>query len=172
MDRSFSKQDRPFILRVSSTYRATIATATGTIPVDPSDDAGDGGGTSQGVSPEARTTDPNGHTPVSLRLTAVHRACHLPSKENHRGRRWICGQLAAASSRTSPPHNNYGLSLQNPMVDPKRTLSAVESIAVRKRTSVFALRPSDPRPRGGDCRPGTCGRFALQRAVSCPWKSR
>ena len=54
MDRSFSKQDRPFILRVSSTYRATIATATGTIPVDPSDDAGDGGGISQGVNPDCR----------------------------------------------------------------------------------------------------------------------
>ncbi len=87
MDRSFSKQDRPFILRVTSTYRATIATATGTIPVDPSDDAGDGGGTSGGVSPKPRATDPNSHTPAGFRLAAVHRTRHLQSKENHRHRR-------------------------------------------------------------------------------------
>jgi len=77
MDRSFSKQDHPFILRVTSTYRATIATATGTIPVDPSDDAGDGGGNSKGVSPASRTTDPNSHTPVGVRLAANHRTRHL-----------------------------------------------------------------------------------------------
>lgn len=42
--------------------------AIGTIPVDPSDDAGDGGGISQEVSPAGQTTDPNSHTPVSVRL--------------------------------------------------------------------------------------------------------
>jgi hypothetical protein len=46
------------ILRVSSTSRATLAAAIGTIPLDPSDDAGDGGGISKGVSPVHRATDP------------------------------------------------------------------------------------------------------------------
>ena len=108
---SFGKQDRWIILR-SRLPAEPRSLAIGTIPVDPSDDAGDGGGTSNWVSPEVRTTDPNGHTPVHLTLAAVQRTRHLPSKENHRSRRWICGQLAVASSRTSSPHNNYGRSLQ------------------------------------------------------------
>jgi hypothetical protein len=58
----------------------------GTIPVDPSDDAGDGGGNSKGVSPANRTTDPNSHTPVGVKLAANHRTRHLRRKENHRHR--------------------------------------------------------------------------------------
>jgi len=45
--------------------------------VDPSDDAGDGGGNSKGVSPASRTTDPNSHTPVGVKLAANHRTRHL-----------------------------------------------------------------------------------------------
>ncbi len=82
---------RRFILRVTSTSRATIAIAIGTIPVDPSDDAGDGGGTSKRVSPDSRTTDPNSHTPVGFRLAAVHRTDHLQSKEKLSPPPWICG---------------------------------------------------------------------------------
>ncbi len=36
--------------------------------------------------PDRRTTDPNNHTPVGVRLAAVHRTRHLPAKENHRHR--------------------------------------------------------------------------------------
>ncbi len=60
--------------------------AIGTIPVDPSDDAGDGGGNSKGVSPASRTTDPNSHTPVGVKLDANHRIHHLRCKKNHRHR--------------------------------------------------------------------------------------
>ena len=45
--------------------------------VDPSADAGDGGGNSKGVSPASRTTDPNSHTPVGVKLAANHRTRHL-----------------------------------------------------------------------------------------------
>ena len=54
-----------------------VMSIIGTIPVDPSDDAGDGGGNSNWVSPEARTTDPNSHTPAGLRLAAYKRPRHL-----------------------------------------------------------------------------------------------
>jgi hypothetical protein len=133
MDRSFSKQDRRFILRVSSTYRATIATATGTIPVDPSDDAGDGGGISQGVSPASRTTDPNGHTPVGFRLDAVHRTRHLQSKENHRHR---TGYVDNSLPRV-PAHTHCAtatvLSLRISMVDPLQSSNASDAMASQDR---------------------------------------
>ncbi len=57
--------------------------AIGTIPVDPSDDAGDGGGNSKGVSSASRATDPNSHTPVGFKLAAVHRTRHLRFQENY-----------------------------------------------------------------------------------------
>jgi hypothetical protein len=36
----------------------------GTIPTDPLDDAGNGGGISSRVNPHRRATDPKSHTPV------------------------------------------------------------------------------------------------------------
>ncbi len=76
MDRSFSKQNRR-IIRRSRLPAEPRSPAIGTIPVDPSDDASDGGGNSTGVSPASRTTDPNSHTPVSARLAAVRRSRYL-----------------------------------------------------------------------------------------------
>lgn len=49
--------------RVTSIYRATIL-AMGTIPNDPLDDAGNGGGISSRVNPHRRATDLMSHTPV------------------------------------------------------------------------------------------------------------
>ncbi len=89
--------------------------------VEPSDDAGDGGGNSQRVSPGPRATDPNSHTPVSFRLAAVHRTRHLQCKKNHRHR---SGYVDNSLPRL-PAHTHCAttaLSLQNPMVDPSRTL--------------------------------------------------
>jgi hypothetical protein len=76
MGRSFGEQDRRIILR-SRLPAEPQPLAIGTIPVDPSDDAGDGGGISQGVSPASRTTDPKNHTPVAVRLAVYHRPRHL-----------------------------------------------------------------------------------------------
>jgi len=64
---SFGNQDRR-IIRRSRLPTEPRSLAIGTIPVDPSDDAGDRGGISQEVSPASQTTDPNSHTPVSVRL--------------------------------------------------------------------------------------------------------
>ena len=80
MDLSFSKQHRR-INRRSRLPAEPRSPAIGTIPVDPSDDAGDGGGNSTGVSPASRTTDPNSHTPVSARLAAVRRSNYLRPRE-------------------------------------------------------------------------------------------
>ncbi len=74
---SFGNQDRQIILR-SRLPAEPRSLAIGTIPVDPSDDAGDGGGNSQGVSPVSQTTDPNSHTPVGVRLTGYHRPRYPP----------------------------------------------------------------------------------------------
>ncbi len=45
--------------------------AIGTIPVDPSDDARDGGGNSNRSETGSGTTDPNSHTPVGVRLATT-----------------------------------------------------------------------------------------------------
>ncbi len=79
MGRSFGNQDRR-IIRRSRLPAEPRSLAIGTIPVDPSDDAGDGGGNSNWVSPEVRTTDPNGHTPVGVRLAGYHRPRYLRYK--------------------------------------------------------------------------------------------
>ena len=120
MDRSFGEQDRWIILR-SRLPAEPQSLAIGTIPVDPSDDAGDGGGNSKGVSPASRATDPNSHTPVGVRLAADNRIHHLRCKKNHRHR----SEYVDNSLPRVPAHTHYAtttaLSLRNPMVDPTRT---------------------------------------------------
>ncbi len=96
------------------------SSAIGTIPFDPSDDAGDGGGNSKGVSPASRTTDPNS-PPVGLRLAAVHRTRHLRFQENHRHRTgYVDNSLPRVLAHTHCA-TTTALSLRNPMVDPTRT---------------------------------------------------
>ncbi len=80
MESSFGKQDR-WIIRRSRLPTEPRSLAIGTIPVDPSDDAGDGGGNSIRVSPENRTTDPNGHTPVSVSLAGYHCPRYPPKSD-------------------------------------------------------------------------------------------
>ena len=119
MDRSFGKKDPPLILRVTSNYRSTIATATGTIPVDPSDDAGDGGGTSGGVSPEARATHPNSHTPAGFRQATVHHTRHPRFQENHRHRRgYVDNSLPRVLAHTHHAATSTAFSIRISMVDP------------------------------------------------------
>ncbi len=121
MDRSFGKQDPRIILR-SRLPAEPRSPAIGTIPVDPSDDAGDGGGISQEVSPASRTTDPKSHTPVGVRLAANHRIHHLRFQENHRHRTgWVDNSLPRVPAHTHCA-TTTALSLRNPMVDPTRTL--------------------------------------------------
>ena len=82
------------------------------------DDAGDGGGNSKGVSPASRATDPNSHTPVGLRLAAVHRTRHLRFQENHRHRTgYVDNSLPRVLAHTHRA-TTTALSLRNPMVDP------------------------------------------------------
>ncbi len=132
MDRSFGKQDPRIILR-SRLPAEPRSSAIGTIPVDPSDDAGDGGGNSQGVSPASRVTDPNSHTPVGLRLAAVHRTRHLRFQENHRHRTgYVDNSLPRVLAHTHCA-TTTALSLQNPMVDPKRTLRRCNRMALAAR---------------------------------------
>jgi len=123
IDRSFSKQDRRIILR-SRLPAEPRSPAIGTIPVDPSDDAGDGGGISEGVSPASRTTDPNSHTPVGLRLAANHRTRHLRFQENHRHRSgYVDNSLPRVLANTHCATTAFPL--RNPMVDPNRTLASI-----------------------------------------------
>jgi len=49
----------------------------GTIPVDPSDDAGDGGGISGRVCLTTQAMDPTSHTSVRRAYTRITRPCHL-----------------------------------------------------------------------------------------------
>ncbi len=131
----FSKQDRPFILR-SRLPAEPRSHAIGTIPVDPSDDAGDGGGISEGVSPASRTTDPNSHTPVGVRLAADHRTSHLQCKENHRHRSgYVDNSLARVLAHTHRA-TTTALSSRNPMVDPKPNFAASDGVAFRNSESL------------------------------------
>ena len=86
-DRSQANKIQSVILQVLSTQEPQ-SLAIGTIPVDPSDDAGDGGGISKRVRPASQPKDPKSHTPVDASLVVGHRNHHLPSKKN-RGR--CCG---------------------------------------------------------------------------------
>ena len=133
MDRSFSKQDRRIILR-SRLPAEPQSLAIGTIPVDPSDDAGDGGGNSKGVSSASRATDPNSHTPVGFKLAAVHRTRHLRFQENHCHR---TGYVDNSPPRVlAHPHcATTAYSSRNSMVDPTRTLG--HSRLVRHSSPIF-----------------------------------
>ena len=53
-----------------------VSLGYGIIPVDPSDDADDGGGNSE-PSESVRTTDPMSHTPVKTKSTTSEVGCHL-----------------------------------------------------------------------------------------------
>ena len=55
----------------------------GTIPVDPSDDAGDEGGISDWVSLKLQATDPKSHTPVRTFYTRFS-SVPLPAKSDGR----------------------------------------------------------------------------------------
>jgi len=53
-----------------------VSLGYGIIPVDPSDDADDGGGNSE-PSESLRTTNPMSHTPVIAKSTILEAGCHL-----------------------------------------------------------------------------------------------
>ena len=124
IDRSFSKRNPRIILR-SRLPAEPRSPAIGTIPVDPSDDAGDGGGISKGVSPASRTTDPNSHTPASDKLDAVHRTRHLQRRENRRRRNGYVDNSRTRVLAHTHCATTAANSSRNSMVDPKQ-LSCAE----------------------------------------------
>ena len=73
LTRSSSFVDRDFIILRSRllTEPRILVREYGTIPVDPSDDAGDEGGISDWVSLNEQATDPKSHTLVRISYTRI-----------------------------------------------------------------------------------------------------